>query len=237
MRKLIVTCECGQRLRVPYSALGKTGICVTCGRTIQIMANNTRRDGGPVRDEPPVGRDTRWQRRTPLTEDAKQRFGKAVDLFNQHHYAEALAIFDSFLAQFPGNPEIEEARAQCLNALKRPRIASPETMRGPASEPRLDADAVKRIVLEKMMYDPSSAVQIEAAKLASQILGLTGNHPAETGASGECASRHEAHGASETTWPEGMDEGSQVARGGAESSSGDGGAEEDGRNFDAYVSS
>lgn len=183
MRKLIVTCECGQRLRVPYSALGRMGVCVTCGRTIQIMANNARRDGPAVQREIPSARDPRFSatRRTALTEDAKQRFGQAVDLYNAQRYAEALAIFDSFLEQFPGNPEIEEARAQCLSALKRPRLAAPGPMSrsGPSGgDAHLDPETVKRVILEKMLYDPSGANQIEAARLASEILGLVGRgHP------------------------------------------------------------
>jgi tetratricopeptide (TPR) repeat protein len=178
MRKLIVTCECGQRLRVPYSALGKTGVCVTCGRTIQIMSGNTRREGFNQRGETSVLRDSQWARRAVLSEDDRQRFGKAVDLFAKQQYAEALAIFDSFLEQFPGNSDIEEARNQCLRALKNPRLGSPQEtppkLPG-TSDARLDADSVKRVVLEKMLYDPSAANQLEAARIACQILGLFGN--------------------------------------------------------------
>ena len=182
MRKLIVTCECGQRLRVPYSALGRSGVCVTCGRTIPIISDNARRESGATRAEPSLGREPRWQRRPTLSEDAKERFGKAVDLYNNQRYAEALAIFDSFLLQFPGNPEIEEARAQCLKALRRSRIPAPDGPPKLAEETRLDAATVKRIILDKMMYDASGAVQVEAAKLAAQILGLTGNHKGESSA-------------------------------------------------------
>ena len=175
MRKLIVTCECGQRLRVPYSALGKTGVCVTCGRTIQIMSGNTRREGFTQRGDSSVLRETQWPRRTILSEEDKQRFGKAVDLYAKQQYAEALAIFDAFLEQYPGNPEIEEARNQCLRALKRPRLGAPHhdvpRLAGDAS---LNADTVKRVVLEKMLYDTSGATQIEAARLACRILGLFG---------------------------------------------------------------
>lgn len=236
MRKLIVTCECGQRLRVPYSALGKTGICVTCGRTIQIMANNTRRDGGPLREEPSAVRESRWQRRTPLTEDAKQRFGKAVDLFNQHRYAEALAIFDSFLVEFPGNPEIEEARAQCLNALKRPRLSSPETMRGPTSEPRLDAETVKRVVIEKLLYDPSSVVQIEAAKLAVQILGLSGNHPGEAAKASESPPMQDTGAPDDTSPPEGSNGETQDPNAVSEAASEDTASQEEDSRFNMYSS-
>ena len=180
MRKLIVTCECGQRLRVPYSALGKTGVCVTCGRTIQIMSGNTRREGFSQRAEHSVLRETQWPRRTILSEEDKQRFGKAVDLYAKQQYAEALAIFDAFLEQFPGNPEIEEARNQCLRALKRPRLNAPQDVPKLPGESSLTANAVKRVVLEKMLYDSSGATQIEAARLACQILGLFGSEGRET---------------------------------------------------------
>lgn len=173
MRKLIVTCECGQRLRVPYSALGKTGVCVTCGRTIQIMSGNTRREGFSQRGDQSVLRDTQWPRRTILSEEDKQRFGKAVDLYAKQQYAEALAIFDAFLEKFPNNPEIEEARNQCLRALKRPRIgAPPQEIPKLPGDVSLNAETVKRVVLEKMLYDPLGATQVEAARLACQILGL-----------------------------------------------------------------
>ena len=175
MRKLIVTCECGQRLRVPYSALGKTGVCVTCGRTIQILSGNTRREGLNQRLESSVLRETQWPRRTILSEEDRQRFGKAVDLYAKQQYAEALAIFDSFLEQFPGNPEIEEARNQCLRALKRPRLGAPQGAAKLPGDTKLDADTVKRVVLERMLYDTSGTTQVEAARLAWQILGLSGN--------------------------------------------------------------
>ena len=172
MRKLIVTCECGQRLRVPYSALGKTGVCVTCGRTIQIMSGNTRREGFTQRGEQSVLRDSQWPRRTILSEEDRQRFGKAVDLYAKQQYAEALAIFDAFLEKFPNNPEIEEARNQCLRALKRPRLGHQEEIPKLPGDVTLNAETVKRVVLEKMLYDPLGATQIEAARLACQILGL-----------------------------------------------------------------
>jgi predicted Zn-dependent protease len=143
------------------------------------MSDNTRREGAPASGESSVVRESRWPRRPSLSEEAKERFGKAVDLYNNQQYAEALAIFDSFVYQFPGNPEIEQARAQCLSALKRGRIALPETMARAPGETKLDETAVKRIILEKMLYDSSGTVQLEAAKLAAEILGLTGANSRE----------------------------------------------------------
>jgi predicted Zn-dependent protease len=143
------------------------------------MSDNTRREGAPASGESSVVRESRWPRRPSLSEEAKERFGKAVDLYNNQRYAEALAIFDSFVYQFPGNPEIEQARAQCLSALKRGRIALPETMARAASDAKLEEAVIKRIILEKMLYDSSGAVQLEAAKLAAEILGLTSTNSRE----------------------------------------------------------
>jgi len=36
MAKLICRCECGQRMTVPESAIGKTGKCVRCGRSVAV---------------------------------------------------------------------------------------------------------------------------------------------------------------------------------------------------------
>jgi hypothetical protein len=216
MRKLIVTCECGQRLRVPYSALGKTGVCVTCGRTIQIMSGNTRREGFNQRIEPSVLRESHWPARagrTILSEEDRQRFGKAVDLYAKQQYAEALAIFDSFLEQFPGNPEIEEARNQCLRALRRPRLGAPQGAAKPPGETKLDADTVKRVVLERMLNDPSGATQIEAARLACQILGISGDGSAANEAT-QAASAPSTATAQESAAPgDGRDVSSLDARG------------------------
>jgi len=170
MRKLLVTCECGQRLQVPYSALGKTGACATCGRTIQILPENARRE--PLQSSSHGGNssDTHWQQTASIGDEARTLFGKAVDLFNSQRYAEALAIFDSFAQRFPGNPDIEQARLQCLNGLRRSRITGPtmDSIHGV----ELNADTVKQIILEKLLYGPTPAIQLQAAHIACQILGL-----------------------------------------------------------------
>jgi hypothetical protein len=41
MSTLIVTCKCGQKMKVPEDALGKKGSCVACGRAIKITKKST----------------------------------------------------------------------------------------------------------------------------------------------------------------------------------------------------
>jgi hypothetical protein len=53
------------------------------------------------------------------TEDAKRRFAEAVDLYFKQKYAEALTVFETLAAQFPGNEDIERGRGLCVNALRR----------------------------------------------------------------------------------------------------------------------
>jgi hypothetical protein len=48
MGYLTVTCKCGQQMKVPASALGKTGTCVDCGQRLRIAKKNT----SPCEQEP-----------------------------------------------------------------------------------------------------------------------------------------------------------------------------------------
>ncbi len=181
MRKLLVTCECGQTMQVPRSAVGKMGMCPTCGATMRISTGNTRampRKGrgdyasgsastarGPARG-PALG-----QGAVDPPEEAKQRFGEAVDLYYQQRYGEALAIFDSLARQFPGNPNIEQGRRECMEAMRRPSLPPPEKRRILA-EAELDEDVVRRVILDKLMNSHSDAVQLQAAELAARLLGI-----------------------------------------------------------------
>lgn len=193
MRKLIVTCECGQRMQVPRSAIGRQGICPGCGRAVAITADNTSaiptNKGGKFFGGGGTG--TFWGRMTggrgagggpEPTEEAKRRFGEAVDLYHQQRYAEALAIFNALAKQFPGNPNIETGREQCLNALKRPSALPGSTVKL-LEGAKLDEETVKRVVLEKMLSGATDAIQLQAAELATRILGigLNGKAPMHTG--------------------------------------------------------
>ena len=170
MRKLLVTCECGQQMQVPRSAIGKMVMCPTCGATTRITNNNTRplpgqrgrafakqNWSGEAQNEPPP--------------EAKQRFGQAVDAYYAQRYAEALAIFDALAKEFPGNPDIEHGRAQVVRAMRRPTLPPPGPGRAP-TDADLNEGVIRRIVLEKLLYSNADAVQLQAADIAAKLLGL-----------------------------------------------------------------
>ncbi|MFO7775751.1 MAG: hypothetical protein R6W89_08145 [Candidatus Hydrogenedentota bacterium] len=186
MRKLILSCSCGQRMQVPRSAIGRTGLCPSCGTAVPITAENTTqasvRGAGPDTAPPPGGGGGGWSgaRQSP-TEDAKRKFGEAVDLYYRRHYAEALAIFNGLARQFPGNAEIERGRDQCLAALRGAggyqESFSPESylsLPGDGAKPngQLDESAVRRVVVDKLLHSVSEPVQLQAAELACKLLGL-----------------------------------------------------------------
>lgn len=174
MRKLLVTCECGQQMQVPRSAVGKMGMCPTCGATTRITNNNTRplpNAGGRTFAK----RNWAGQGQSEPPPEAKQRFGQAVDAYYAQRYAEALAIFDALAKEFPGNPDIEHGRAQVVRAMRRPTLPPPGPGRAPTDQD-LNEPAIRRIVLEKMLYSNADAVQLQAADIAAKLLGLY-DHP------------------------------------------------------------
>jgi hypothetical protein len=178
MRKLILTCECGQRMQVPRSAIGKLGMCPQCNRTIRITGANTAGPGAQaLSTERNLGGKRTWwtgsrQGHEPSEED-KRRFGEAVDLYYGGRYAEALAIFDELARLYPGSNDIEAGRRQCTAALSR----GPKAPRGgerPAlpDGAALDEETVRRVVLEKLLAADDEAVQLQAADIACRMLGL-----------------------------------------------------------------
>lgn len=177
MRKLVVTCQCGQRMQVPRSAIGKTGMCPTCAQTVVISSDNTRPVTPPQRGRLFGLKNTSWWRGSAEpSEDSKRRFGQAVDLYCSQRYAEALAIFNSLAKQFPGNPDIENGRAQCIAALKRPPALALENKAGAAAPAKLDEATVTSVVLEKLLRSANESVQLQAAELACKMLGLFGKN-------------------------------------------------------------
>lgn len=174
MSKLSLTCACGQDMLVPESALGKVGLCPSCGVEIPIGTDNTRPYEPP---RPTGGRLLSLQHRaTPRDPDQQEqswrRFAEAVDLYNDRHYAEALTLLNTLQEEFPGNPHIQTAREQCLRALQRSATALQVYDGQQIEDVRLSPELVKSVVLEKMLNSKDESVQLQAAQLAAHLLGM-----------------------------------------------------------------
>ncbi len=216
MRRLVVLCICGERIQVPRSALGKTGLCPACGRVINITAESAT----PLRGQPHVsqtaGRGPKPFQQSwgggngaPPPSDAKRRFAEAVDLYFSQQYAQALSLFQSLSLEFPDNPDVSTGRTMCMNALKNgPRATLEDRRSGERQLPAPDAshgdrkgttrsglplpaldepitatmaeDAMKRVLMEKMLNGSSDEVQLRAAELAMKVFGI-GNGPSGQG--------------------------------------------------------
>lgn len=192
MRKVIVTCPCGQRMQVSRSAYGKIGVCPKCSQKIRVGANGVEPLALPSPDAPPspTGYSPQVQCHEPRNsglETAKRNFARAVDLFYHARYGEALTILDDLRKELPGNTQIETARARCHDALKAPKAeaacgagvsaaASPpiHAQNTPSPEPpaELTPQVVHRTVVRLMTSGSTDSVQFQAAELASRILGL-----------------------------------------------------------------
>ncbi len=126
----------------------------------------------------------RWGNRGAPSIEAKQRFGRAVDLYCAGNYGEALVIFNALRKEFPDSSEIEKARQQCLEARNR----EPLNLPGPASGQVMGDDlddatfrAMRRIVIEKMLHGSTDTVQLQAAELVARMGGmLDGHQPSES---------------------------------------------------------
>lgn len=167
-------------MQVPRSAIGRMGMCPTCGATIKIRSTNTETTGKPTNSLLSGSRSSWWRGSgAQPTEDAKRKFGEAVDLYYTGRYAESLAIFDALIQQFPGNPDIENGRLQCLNALRKGnRTYALDDKSGAVgsmyASGDLDEKTIRRIVTDKMLRGESEAVQLQAADIAARLLGLYG---------------------------------------------------------------
>lgn len=182
MRKLFITCSCGQQMQVPRSAIGKMGQCPTCGEKIPITRETTSRTrpasvakGSPNR--------SRWGSHGGPSIEAKQRFGRAVDLYCAGKYGEALVIFDALRQEFPDSLEIDKARQQCIEARNRDPLNLPGPAEGQVMGDELDdrtLQSMRRIVVEKMLHGESDAVQLQAAELVARMAGvLDGKQPVD----------------------------------------------------------
>ena len=174
MRKLILTCDCGQRMQVPRSAIGKMGLCPNCGRTIPVTSGNTSQSAYERERTHAVAPRPNWWQGSPYTpsEDAKQRFGQASDLFRARRYGQALAIFNALAKEFPGNPEIERGRSICIERMRQTTALPLPGPHAHKTDGSFDGDTVRQLVLEKMLHGGSEEVQIKAAELAAKLLGL-----------------------------------------------------------------
>lgn len=128
MQRLMVLCVCGERIQVPRSALGKTGLCPACGRSIVITAESAMPMRSPAQPRTaPTGSiwngPSQAQTAPPLPapsaeDDEKRRFAEAVDLYFARRYSEALAIFNALGSKHPDNPDVQMGQSICLNALR-----------------------------------------------------------------------------------------------------------------------
>lgn len=163
-------------MQVPRSAIGKMGQCPSCGEKIPINHETTTRQPQATTSVGSASRN-RWGAKSRPSMDAKQQFGRAVDLYCAGHYGEALAIFDALQAEFPDSIEIERARRQCAEA----RTRDPIRLTGPAGAQitgeEFDEDAmraVRRVALEKMLHGTTETVQLQAAELVARLAGMLG---------------------------------------------------------------
>ena len=77
---------------------------------------------------------------------------------------------------YPGNPEVENARALCAKALMRQPALALEDKRKSVEGEKLDARFVRNFIMDMMLNGSSEKVQLQAAELACRILGLLGQH-------------------------------------------------------------
>ncbi len=179
MRKLFITCTCGQQMQVPRSAIGKMGQCPSCGDKIPITRETTSRTrrASMAKGTP---NPNRWGRQKGPSIEAKERFGRAVDLYCAGNYGEALVIFNMLSQEFPDSIEIQKAREQCIEARNRDPLNLPDPASGQVMGDQLDEGilrSMRRIVVEKMLHGSSDAVQLQAAELVARMAGVLDGPP------------------------------------------------------------
>ena len=158
---------------MPESAVGKIGLCPECGVQISITPEATRpyqprrREGGRLLSLRREAKQDNTNR-----QEAWRQFATAVDLFNTRRYAEALAILDTLLTQFPGNPNVQIARDQCMEALHRTTTSAYSYDGESIDDGYLHEDLVKSVILDKMLNGTTDEIQLKAADLAARVLGL-----------------------------------------------------------------
>ncbi|MCC6796000.1 MAG: hypothetical protein IT366_12855 [Candidatus Hydrogenedentes bacterium] len=194
MRRLVVQCSCGERIQVPHSALGKAGLCPSCGTTIYINKDNAAPYRGTAASPSRTGtpQETSWSGGVGnnAPEEVRRKFAEGVDLYFAKRYSEALVIFNNLAAAMPHDADIQMGQTMCLNALRKISPLGLATDRGfgqlPAPEeardrldnimngptPTIDLDFFKRYLYDKMLHGQGDDVQMRAAELAAQMLGF-----------------------------------------------------------------
>ena len=207
MRRLMVQCSCGERIQVPHSALGKAGLCPSCGSTVFISKDNAAPYRGTTASQTRSGAaqsDRGWTgggAAQNAPEEIRRRFAEGVDLYFAKRYSEALVIFNNLAAAMPHDADIQMGQTMCLNALRKitplglahegpfGQLPAPDDARdrvesilhGPT--PTLDRDFFKRFLFDKMLHGHGDDVQMRAAELAAKMFGfLDGNKPDESAA-------------------------------------------------------
>ena len=170
--QLSLRCNCGETMVVPASVMGKLGLCPYCGAEIRIMPGNTKHyEAPPVQQGGGSGLLERWRRRhhDDHQEAAGRKFAEAVDLYNQERFAEALALLEVIKQEFPDNPHVIRAEAECVRAMNKSRNGHGLV---DVSDGELTPELVQRVIMDKMLHGSTEAVQLEAAMLAARLLGM-----------------------------------------------------------------
>lgn len=189
----MVQCSCGERIQVPHSALGKAGLCPSCGATIYISKDNAapyRGTTAPRSSPPPGERPWSGGGAQNAPEEIRRRFAEGVDLYFAKRYSEALVIFNNLAAAMPHDADIQMGQTMCLNALRKitplglahegalGRLPAPQDtqeriesiLHGPT--PALDRDFFKRFLVDKMLHGVGDDIQMRAAELAAKMFGF-----------------------------------------------------------------
>ncbi len=194
MRKVIITCPCGQRMQVSRSAYGKVGLCPKCNQKLRVGATGLEPLALPSPGDAPLPPPPRAplefpERSDAAFENAKRNFATAVDYFYHAQYEKALGILDRLHDELPDNAQVQTARARCadaMNAARTEKTAAPretppdnpvpdtptpqeETEPPPA---QLTIESVHETVLRLMTSASPDSVRLKAAKLAARLLGI-----------------------------------------------------------------
>ncbi len=90
---LLITCSCGQRMKVPAEALGKTATCVKCGERLRITVETTD-PSGPALNPGARSSEAEIERDGPAPKGMD-----AVHVLRQHGLVDAAAIEEATLIQ------------------------------------------------------------------------------------------------------------------------------------------